>query len=88
MDPNNYAIRGFDLTLDTLLRLATAEDLYASANNGVETHYIENKFNYVKAAEEGYYNKAVYVLKYGPGLILEEVEVPTQVLDKIENFKD
>jgi LysM repeat protein len=88
VDPNNYAIRGFDLTLDTLLRLATAEDLYASANSGVETHYLENKFSYVKAAQDGFYNKAVYVLKYGPGLILEVVEVPIQVLEKTENFKD
>lgn len=88
VDPNNYAIRGFDLTLDTLLRLATAEDLYASATSGVETHYLENKFNYIKAPQEGYYNTAVYVLKYGPGLILEEVEVPIQVLEKTEIFKD
>ncbi len=88
VDPNNYAVRGFDLTLDTLLRLATAEDLYASANSGVETHYLENKFNYVKADQEGYYNNAVYVLKYGPGLILEEVKVPIQVLEKTEIFKD
>ncbi|HEA30526.1 MAG TPA: LysM peptidoglycan-binding domain-containing protein [Leeuwenhoekiella sp.] len=88
--PNNYAIRGFDLTLDTLLRLASAEDLYASANSGVETHYLENKFNYMKAAQDGFYNKAVYILKYGPDLILEEVEVPTQVIDKTETdtFKD
>ncbi|WP_031427662.1 LysM peptidoglycan-binding domain-containing protein [Flavimarina sp. Hel_I_48] len=86
--PNNYAIRGFDLTLDTLLRLASAEDLYASADSGVETKYIENKFKYIKATKDGFYNQAVYVLKYGPGLILQEIEVPTQIIEKTENFKD
>jgi len=86
--PNNYAIRGFDLTLDTLLRLATAEDLYASAESGIETKYLENKFKYIKAAQDGFYNEAVYVLKYGPGLVLQEIEVPTEIIEKTENFKD
>lgn len=88
VNPNNYAIRGFDLTLDTLLRLASADDLYASAKSGVETRYLENKFNYVKADREGYSNTAVYILRYGPGLILEEIKIPTQVIEKDQDFKD
>ena len=88
VDPSNYAVRGFDLTLDTLLRLASAEDLYASADTGIETRYVENKFNYVKDAQEGYHNDAVYILKYGPELILQEIEVPSQVIDKLKTFKD
>ncbi|MGB3773915.1 MAG: LysM peptidoglycan-binding domain-containing protein [Leeuwenhoekiella sp.] len=88
VNPNNYAIRGYDLTLDTVLRLGSAEDLYASANNSVETHYLENKFNYVKADQDGFFNNAVYILSYGPDLLLQEVEVPTQIIDSTEPFKD
>ncbi|MEH6405922.1 MAG: LysM peptidoglycan-binding domain-containing protein [Leeuwenhoekiella sp.] len=87
IDPNSYAVRGFDLTLDTLLRLASAEDLYASAESGYETLYVENKFNYVKDAA-GYDNKAVYIMKYGPDLSLEEVIVPSDVIDKLDTLKD
>lgn len=85
VDPSNYAVRGFDLTFDTLLRLASAEDLYASANSGVETNYVDNKFNYVRDEKAGFYNDAVFILKYGPDLILQEVKVPTQVIEKLEN---
>ena len=88
VNPSNYATRGFDLTFDTLLRLASAEDLYASAEAGFETHYVENKFNYVKDARAGYHNDAVYILKYGPDLMLQEVKVPTQVVEKLKTFKD
>ncbi len=88
VEPSNYAIRGFDLTFDTLLRLASADDLYASADAGVETDYVENKFNYVKDSQAGYHNNAVYILKYGPDLMLQEVEVPTEVIEKAKTFKD
>ena len=87
IEPNSYAIRGFDITFDTLLRLASAEDLYASADSGYETHYVENKFNYVKDSN-GYNNKAVYIMKYGPELSLEEVLVPTDTIDRSGMLKN
>ena len=42
--PNKYAVRGFDITYDVLLRLANATSLYDAVDNDTETEYVENKF--------------------------------------------
>jgi len=62
--PSRYATRGFDLTMDILLRLASADDLYKAADNAIETQYVENKFRYSKKLFGGYYNEAVFIVKY------------------------
>jgi LysM repeat protein len=62
--PSKYAARGFDLTMDILLRLASAENLYRAADNSIETQYVENKFRYSKKLFGGYYNEAVFIVKY------------------------
>lgn len=63
--PNKYATRGFDLTLDVLLRLAASEDnLYEVSGSDIETEYVENKFRYSKKLFGGYINEAVYIVKY------------------------
>lgn len=69
--PNRYAIRGFDLTMDVLLRLATQEDLYDASTNDIETEYVENKFRYSKKMFGGYYNEAIYIVKYQDLKIVE-----------------
>ncbi len=70
--PSKRAVKGFDLTMDVVLRLATAEDLYLSANSAPLTEYVENKFAYKKKLLGGYYNDATYIVKYKD---LEIVEV-------------
>ncbi|NRB58799.1 MAG: LysM peptidoglycan-binding domain-containing protein [Winogradskyella sp.] len=62
--PSKYVARGFDITLDLLLRLASNEDLYESSNDIIETEYVENKFRYNKSLFGGYKNEAVYIVKY------------------------
>ena len=62
--PNRYAIRGFDLTMDVLLRLATEDDLYKASDVEVATEYVENKFQYAKKLFGGYYNEAAYIIKH------------------------
>ncbi|OUR95565.1 peptidoglycan-binding protein [Flavobacteriales bacterium 34_180_T64] len=69
--PNKYAVRGFDLTLDLLLRLSTSDDLYKASGSDIETVYIENKFRYSKKMFGGFYNEAVYVVKYADLTIVE-----------------
>lgn len=69
--PSKYAARGFDLTMDILLRLATADNLYKAADNTIETQYVENKFRYSKKLFGGYYNEAAYVVKYDDLRIVE-----------------
>jgi len=69
--PNSYAVRGFDLTMDVLLRLSSSENLYESAKLESETKYTENKFLYKKKMFGGYYNNAVYIIKYNDLKIVE-----------------
>jgi LysM repeat protein len=69
--PSKYAVRGFDITLDLLLRLATEDSLYSSAIETIETEHIENKFRYHKSFFGGYLNKAVYIVKYDDLRIVE-----------------
>ncbi|SDS81255.1 LysM peptidoglycan-binding domain-containing protein [Winogradskyella sediminis] len=62
--PSKYVARGFDITLDLLMRLASAENLYDASINSIATEYIENKFRYNKSPSGGYVNEAVYIVKY------------------------
>jgi LysM repeat protein len=71
VSPNKYAVRGFDLTLDLLLRLASEDDLYKASTSDIETEYVENKFRYSKKMFGGFYNEAVYVVKYDNLTIVE-----------------
>ena len=71
VSPNKYAVRGFDLTMDLLLRLASEDDLYLASSSEVETEYVENKFRYSKKMFGGYYNEAVYIVKYDNLTIVE-----------------
>ncbi|MDN3724975.1 LysM peptidoglycan-binding domain-containing protein [Aequorivita sp. SDUM287046] len=72
--PNRYAIRGFDVTYDVLLRLASEKNIYDAILPESETVYIENKFRYEKSNTTGYCNEAAYILKYNKELKFEEVE--------------
>lgn len=75
IEPNKYAARGFDLTLDILLRLASDVDLYKASTNAIETQYTENKFRYSKKLYGGFYNEAVYIVKYTSDLTIEEAKL-------------
>ena len=61
--PNKYAIRGFDLTLDILLRLSNFGSLFEIPSN-IKTSYIANKFNYIIQLNGGYKNEAGFILKH------------------------
>lgn len=71
--PNRFAVRGFDVTYDVLLRLASAPDLYASIMEEGTTQYVENKFDYDQRSDGGYINKAIYILAYDRNLNLNVV---------------
>jgi len=63
-EPNRYAVRGFDLTMDILLRLASDDDFYDASDSEIETEYVENKFRYNKKLFGGYFNEAAYIVKF------------------------
>lgn len=73
--PNRFAVRGFDITYDALLRLASADNIL-DANEKIEgeTAYVENKFRYERVPSGGYINTAVYILKYAEDLNVIELE--------------
>ena len=73
ISPNEYAIRGFDLTMDVVLRLVTSPDLYQSVEDTPLTSYVENKFAYKKKLFGGHYNESVYIVNYND-LVIEEVK--------------
>ncbi len=69
--PSNRAVKGFDLTMDVVLRLVASEDLYASVTLAPLTEYLENKFAYKKKLVGGYYNEALYLLKHEDLTVVE-----------------
>jgi LysM repeat protein/ABC-type branched-subunit amino acid transport system substrate-binding protein len=69
--PNKRAVKGFDLTMDVVLRLAAFDDLYNSVNQASLTEYVENKFAYKKKLVGGFYNNSVYLVKYEDLTVVE-----------------
>ncbi|MCF4101271.1 LysM peptidoglycan-binding domain-containing protein [Gillisia sp. M10.2A] len=68
--PNKYTVRGYDLTLDVLLRLGAAGSLEKSVEANFLTEYVENKFLYKMKPNGGFYNDAVYIMQYNNDLTL------------------
>ncbi|MBU2951543.1 LysM peptidoglycan-binding domain-containing protein [Tamlana agarivorans] len=62
--PNKRAVKGFDLTMDIGLRLASFTDLYTSATQAPLTEYVENKFAYKKKPMGGYFNDSAYLVMH------------------------
>ncbi len=62
--PNQYAVRGFDLTFDTLLRLSQEGNL--ESTTATATQQVECQFNYTKTNTQGYANSGVYLLEFQP----------------------
>ncbi|MCL5127925.1 LysM peptidoglycan-binding domain-containing protein [Algibacter sp. L4_22] len=69
--PNKRAVRGFDLTMDVVLRLVSSNSLYESVNDSPLTEYIESKFAYKKNISGGYYNDSIYLVKHENLRIIE-----------------
>ncbi len=71
--PDRYAVRGFDMTFDLLLKLAYKNDLVAVSKLIGETSYTGNKFSYEKDFASGYFNQSSYIMSYDE-MRLKEVE--------------
>jgi hypothetical protein len=69
--PNQYAIRGFDVTFDTLLRLSQDKTFEETAQAS-PSEQIENKFDYVQNPTYGYSNNGIYILYYDTDLTIKE----------------
>ncbi len=71
--PNQYAIRGFDVTFDVLLRLAQDKTFEETVQSS-PTEQIENKFDYVQNPTYGYSNNGIYILYYDTDLTIKEAQ--------------
>jgi hypothetical protein len=69
--PNQYAIRGFDVTFDTLLRLSQ-EKIFEETIQSDSSEQIENKFDYTQNTTYGYSNNGIYILYYDTDLTIKE----------------
>lgn len=69
--PNQYAIRGFDVTFDTLLRLSQ-DSTFEETIQTSRSEQIENKFNYIQNETYGYTNNGIYILYYDTDLTIKE----------------
>ena len=70
--PSQFAVRGFDVTFDTMLRLSQGKTFEVSANED-KTEQVESKFEYAKKPAEGYLNKGIYILEYQEDLSVKQV---------------
>lgn len=71
--PNQYAVRGFDVTFDTMLRLAQDKSFEETINDAA-TEQVESKFDYAKKISGGYANNGIYILYYDEDLTIKQAE--------------
>lgn len=69
--PNQYALRGFDVTFDTLLRLSQ-DKTFEETVQADASEQIENKFDYTQNTTYGYANNGIYILYYDTDLTIKE----------------
>ncbi|PHS09732.1 MAG: hypothetical protein COA88_03900 [Kordia sp.] len=77
--PSKYVLRGYDLTMDVLLRKAVSSTFQNATQTIGETSYLENKFDYYKTEKGGYTNNAMYILRYTSELKIEEASLTPSV---------
>lgn len=70
-NPSAFAIRGFDITFDTMMRLSQGRK-YQETIDFTATEQIDNKFEYYKKEGGGYMNKGIYILYYNTDLTIKE----------------
>lgn len=69
--PNSFAIRGFDVTFDTLLRLSQ-EKSFTETLTATPSEQIENRFNYIPNQNGGFVNKGIFILYYDTDLTIKQ----------------
>ncbi|MCL6275308.1 LysM peptidoglycan-binding domain-containing protein [Muricauda sp. 2012CJ35-5] len=72
--PDRYAVRGFDVTFDVLLKLAHKNNLFETSKIVGLTEYTGNSFNYYNEYASGFYNRAAYLMEYD-SLQIKEIQL-------------
>lgn len=72
VNPNKYAIKGFDVTFDTLLRICQEEG-YANSIKSTKTEYIGNSFDYIVQDGKNV-NNGIYLMYYDTDLTIKQAQ--------------
>ncbi len=71
--PSEYAIRGFDITFDTLMRLASGKKLSETFQKGASIR-LKNKFDFNKKIPGSFSNQGLFIIRYDSDLTLERIK--------------
>jgi LysM repeat protein len=71
--PSYYAVRGFDVMYDVVMRLASGSDLYDTFKEGV-SYRLESKFDYHKRLFSISENNGLFLLEYNADLSLNRLK--------------
>lgn len=67
--PSYYATKGFDITYDIAMRLASGNKLKSTFRDGT-SYRVESKFDYSRMLFSTSYNNGIFILQYNPDLTL------------------
>jgi LysM repeat protein len=70
--PSQFAIRGFDVSLDAILRMAQSEG-FTETSKDKASEQISNKFDYISHIN-GFVNQGVYIFEYQEDLTIKLAE--------------
>lgn len=71
--PSYYATKGFDITYDVLIRLASGKSLKSTFDEGF-SYRVESKFDYSDKMFQITENKGLFIVKYNEDLTLTRIE--------------
>lgn len=71
--PSYYATKGFDITYDTAIRLASGDGLKSTFRNGT-SYRVESKFEYSRMLFSTSYNEGIFIMQYNPDLTLTRLK--------------
>lgn len=71
--PSSYATKGFDVTYDILMRLASGKKLKTTFKKGF-SYRLESKFDYLDKDIKVTENKGLFIVKYNPDLTLTRLK--------------
>lgn len=71
--PSYYATKGFDITYDILMRLASGKDLKDTFKEGI-SYRLESKFEFSKKLFATSDNNGLFILQYNPDLTITRIK--------------
>lgn len=71
--PSSYATKGFDITYDILMRLASGKKLSRTFKNGT-SYRVDSKFNYIENRSDVFENRGVFLVQYNKDLTLTRLK--------------